>query len=242
MKIFLVVLLGVAVHASHAQNVPSDVVAYSSLTRTPMGLFAPMAPPPTGARHTEAGLALRYGSLPRGEGNNESRAYAVSALFHAGSRAVLSLTGGAYKETCPDPECKNILMAGAGGQVDLAPAFMRQLTAFSMALSADLGWSAKQFGTTYLTAHAGVPLSLMLGGDPKSLRMSMWATPGFGYGRATISGNFPRSSVYTGSASTIAGGVALFTPSPRLSVQFGAMHVATSAAKTSVGVNVVLNP
>ncbi len=249
MRVFrslLVVAVGAGFsRALIAQSLPGDVVGYASLDHTPIGLLAPIAPrSQLGFVQRGVAFALRYGSIGEGPANNMTHTYAATALLPAGRRSIVSFTAGSFKETCPDPECKSILMLGAGAQYDLRPnLFSARGTAprIAVGITGDVGYGARQFETTYLTAAAALPITVVFGGARAGVRAAPWLTPGFGFGRASIKGNIPFDKAQTGSRPMISGGLAFYNPASSWSVQAGGTHVVRTDSKTLLGVNLVLN-
>src|SRR4051812_45109123 len=195
-------------HITHAQSAPSDLVGYISLVHTPIGLLAPIAPrSQLLGRQRDVSFALRYGSIADGRRNNKTQAYAASVYLPAGQEGSFSLSAGAYKASCPDPECKTTLFLGAGGQTQV----MRS-SPLSIDVSGDFGWSAREFGVTYLTGHVGLPLTLTMANTQPGIRLGAWLTPGFGFGRASSNDNRFADNSSTGSRPTLGGGIALYNP------------------------------
>lgn len=240
-----IVVIGCLALASTAkgQAGQSEVVGYVSLTHTPIGLLAPIAPrPQVGLTQNGASFALRYGRLSDGPRDNKKEGYAGSVFFPVGGSATVSLTGGGYKETCPDPECRGILMIGGGAQTTILPDLLAgSLARLSVDISGDLGWSARQFNTSYFTGHVGAPVTLANGAPPTAgMRVAAWVTPGFGFGQASVSDNSPLNGSRTGSRWTLGGGAALYNPQSTVSLQAGFMDVFASDSRTAFGVNLVL--
>jgi hypothetical protein len=225
------------------QSAPGDLIGYVSLHHSPIGLLAPVASrSQLGLTETGVSLALRYAEHGEGNRDNKANAYAATALLPVGTHGSVSLTAGGYKEQCPDPECKNILMLGAGGELNLSPNLFNAppgTQRVNLGLSGDIGWSARQFETTYLTAAVGLPITMTFSDKP-GIHLAPWVTPGVGFGRASISGNVPVDHTQTGTRPMLGAGLALYNPASSISIQAGATHVVGRDSKTVLGINLVL--
>jgi len=224
----------------------SDFAAYTALIHTPIGLFIPVVPrSQLGLPSDGAAFGVQYGRHAAGDVNNKAQAYAVT-IYGGGERSTLSFTGGAYKETCPDPECKNVLMAGVGAQTRLVETTLSGKERFGVDLAGNVGYGAKQFSTTYIAAQIGLPVTLSneaaKGGG---MQIALWAAPGFAYGDARLNATSiegtPFSDKRSGTCPTAAAGIAFYNPPENISLQLGLTKAFADQSKPVLGVNLILH-
>jgi hypothetical protein len=230
-----------------AQSLPGDLVGYVSLHHSPIGLLAPVAPAlQLGTEAPGFQLALRAAEHAKGDRDNKTSAYAATGVLPVGRRAAVSLTVGGYKETCPDPECRNIFMAGAGATLDLTPDLFHAGAGsphVNLGLSTEIGWSAREFEQTYATGALGLPIT-MTSGDSRGFHVAPWLTPGVGFGRVTATFVSPGArtiqTTNSGARPLLGGGLALYDFASSASLQVGAKYVFGAASRPVLGLTAVL--
>jgi opacity protein-like surface antigen len=240
-----VVAVASLVAAAAAAQAPVSAnahVGYTGLIHTPVALL-PQIPTRTmvGGVPSGVALSLRYGYLGRGERNNKTNAFGVSAVLPAGMGSTVSVTGGFYRGDCPDPECRNILMLGAGGDMRVASMpFGVTGSRVTFTVNGDLGWSAREFDTGYISGHVGLPVALVPGTGSTGMRFAPYVTPGFGFVRASERRSGTTTN-HSGSRFTFGGGVAMYNPASSMMFHLGAMTVPVSDGEVMLGAGLAVN-
>jgi len=183
--LLVVGLISVSTHQAAAQSA-KDVAAYAALLSTPVGALTPiMVAPGTKGEKPFNSLAGRYSRFSC-SGCTASNSFGGTYYRQAGMNAAVAATA-AYG-TCSG--CDGTMMLGADIQSTLWDnAAAKSSTRMSINLQGNLGWGHAG-GTTDVSALSlavGVPLAIAMSQSNKS-SFSLFATPGFGWGRLSSGG------------------------------------------------------
>ena len=186
-----------------AQPSDADLAAAGAIAYTPVGAFTPFALNKGWDANGKFGLAGRYGMLSPKVGDSDNSIGATGSMS-VGTNAVLSGTLGYTMVGCPSgATCENGMMLGADV---LSSLWSSTTNAMHVKFQGSLGWSTFGDDGSMMSAVVGVPLVWVLDQSrsakssaraqaaSSSGRFSIFAQPGFGWGR--ISNDTP-----TGSAS-----------------------------------------
>ena len=189
-----VALAGIALTTSTAiaqDEGPSakDFAAYTAMMFTPIGSFAPMsAGPAKGAEIGRNSVALRVSNYKEKGATDGVMAIGGSYITKVGTNAVVNGTVGISMPGCTD--CESVMMLGADV---ISPLWAQPATAENnMAITANLqgslglGRQGGDVSSTAMSLSVGVPVGIAMEQANKS-RISLFLTPGFGFGRLSQS-------------------------------------------------------
>jgi hypothetical protein len=187
--ILVVGLVSIASRDAAAQST-KDYAAYGALLSTPIGALTPiMVSPGTKGEKAFDSFSGRYShfSPKTGDGSN---ILGASFYHQAGMNAAVSGTVGYLKPSCPaGATCDGVTMLGADVHSTLwnSAAAAGSTTATSINLQGSLGYGHMKDASA-LSFAVGVPLTISMDQASKA-RISAFVNPGFGWGRASVTGS-----------------------------------------------------
>ena len=168
-----------------AQTV-QDAAAYAALNATPVGALTPMLfAPGTKGEKAFNSIAGRYSHYSE-TGTNGANSFGGTYYRQAGMNAAVAATAGYL--TCSG--CDGTFMLGADVQSTLWDnAAAKSSTRMSANVQGSLGWghTGGTVSSNAISLAVGVPLSISMQQSNKS-SFSLFATPGFGWGRLSAAG------------------------------------------------------
>lgn len=181
--VVLFALVSLPARQAQAQVTVEEAAGYYSIISTPAGALAPMlVSPGTRGENAFSGFSVRFSNwAPKGGGDGANTLGATWA-FRAGSNAAIGATAGYLMPGCTG--CDGQFMAGA----DLNSTLWNSTGGASINLQAALGWgNDSQNDVTSISTVVGFPFAYSRVAADKS-RLSVFASPGYGWGRASGGG------------------------------------------------------
>jgi hypothetical protein len=167
-----------------AQPSAGDLAAAGALLATPVGGLAPImvAPGTKGDKpfNSVAGRFSRYS-----ETGIDMNSFGGSFYHKAGMNAAVSGTVG-YSKVSDCTACDGLVMLGGDVHSSLWNSTGNSTTATSINLQGSLGWGHST-DYTALSFAVGVPFAVSMEQSNKA-RISAFVTPGFGWGRESVTG------------------------------------------------------
>ncbi|HET9425121.1 MAG TPA: hypothetical protein VFO55_07115 [Gemmatimonadaceae bacterium] len=210
-----------------------EQLTYLTLSRTPVGAFAPMLTNTLINRlQNGASLALRYGNTASGDFNNTTHAIGVTGVMPAGLGATFTITGGVLATDCTG--CDPQLMLGVGGDIRLLGSTMGSTASsplFTVSLDGELGYSNRDPGS-FFSGYVGVPVALVQRGT--GMQFVPFLTPGFAFTQ-TSAGGVSNS----GSGLMVGGGLGIYNTESSMIVNVGIQHQFMNGARNAIGINLL---